>query len=107
MFLLNDKFSIPDMVFSVGLGSSLRKSLEGTKNVSKYCWLLPSLPRGEPGNFVIVTDSIAPKGFPALGHTATFSLMESLEHLKMINSFTHFMISPFFPSLKVFKCNLK
>ena len=65
------------MVFSGVLKKSLRKSLEGTKNISKYCWLLPNLPSGKPGNYVIVTDSAVPKGFPTLGHMATFSSTES------------------------------
>lgn len=84
------------MVFSVVLGKPLRKSVQGTKNISNYCWLLSNLPSGEPGNYVIVTGSVVPKGFPALGHMATFSLIESPEHLKFINSFTHLMIL-FFP----------
>lgn len=78
LFLSNDKFSIPGTVFSGVPEKSLRKSLEGSKNISKYCWLLPNPAGGEPGNYVIVMDSIVAKGLPALGHMAIFSLVESL-----------------------------
>lgn len=55
-----------------GAGEVSEEILDGSKNISKYCLLLPNLPSGEPGNYVIVMDPIVAKGAPPLGHVATF-----------------------------------
>lgn len=83
-----------------GAGEVSEEILDGSKNISKYCLLLPDRPSGEPGNYVIVMDTIVAKGAP-LWDTWPLFFMESLltfENYKLLSSLNN---TPF--STKLFQ----
>lgn len=108
MFLLNDKFSIPDTEYSQ----------QCWRNPWGHCWMahrtfqstagcFPTCPAGSK-RLVLLLQIDCCQRTPPWGHVATFFffiLMESVQHLKIMNSVLHFRFPHF--SFNFLKCNLK